>query len=126
MTTLNETKERLPIRGRRKGDERIPKRAPSVHKTWKKVTGALQENLLASFCFHTGSCDKIISQVPVSLFESAVYRNIADRAIRHFKKYGEAAGDHLPDLLEEFLQSTKRSEVRMYSEALHDLHSTAE
>ena len=107
----------------RKGSKRIPRRARSSHKTWKKATGALQENLLTLLCFDTDSCDEIISQVPVSLFNSDVYRTIADRAIKFFQKYGEAAGDHLPDLLEDYLNSKKRSEVRMYSEALHDLHS---
>lgn len=91
-----------------------------------KFTGALQENILTLLCFDAESCPIIIAAVDTALFESQVYRNIADKAIAYFRKYKAAAGDHLPDLLEEYLQSTKRAEVRMYSEALNDLHSTAE
>lgn len=91
-----------------------------------KFTGALQENILTLLCFDKEACPIIIAAVDTALFESQVYRNIADKAIAYFRKYKEAAGDHLPDLLEEYLHSHKRSEVRMYSEALHDLHSIAE
>lgn len=93
--------------------------------TSNKFTGALQENILTLLCFDKEACPIIIAAVDTSLFESAVYRNIADQAIQYFRKYKEAAGEHLPDLLEEFLQSPKRSQVRMYSEALHDLYSTS-
>lgn len=88
-----------------------------------KFTGALQENILTLLCFDAEACPIIIAAVDTALFESEVYRNIADRAIRYFRKYKKAAGDHLPDLLEDFLQSHKRSVVRLYSEALQDMYS---
>lgn len=89
-----------------------------------KFTGALQENILTLLCFDAEACPLIISAVDTALFESQIYRNIADRAIAYFRKYKKAAGDHLPDLLEEFLQSTKRAEVRLYTDALNDLFRT--
>ena len=69
---------------------------------------------------------KIISSVPTDLFNNQVYRTVAERAIVYFKEYGKAPGDHLPDLLEEFLDSPKRSDVRMYTDALHDIHGLSE
>lgn len=105
---------------------KLPIRGKTVFKGWKKVTGALQENILTLLCFDKEACPVIIAAVDTALFESVVYRNIADKAIAYFRKYKEAAGDHLPDLLEDYLNSKKRSEVRMYSEALHDLHSISD
>jgi hypothetical protein len=119
---------KFPIRGKKKkckDDEHIPRRAKTARRS-SKFTGLLQENILTLLCFDPEACPIIISAVDTSLFESQVYRNIADRSISYFQEYGEAAGDHLPDLVEEFLHSKKRSEVRMYSEALHDLHSISD
>ncbi|MCH7502951.1 MAG: AAA family ATPase, partial [Proteobacteria bacterium] len=116
---------KFPIRGKKKkckDDEHIPRRAKTARRS-SKFTGSLQENILTLLCFDPEACPIIIAAVDTSLFESQVYRNIADRSISYFQKYGEAAGDHLPDLVEDFLQSNKRSEVRMYTEALHALHS---
>ena len=119
---------KFPIRGKKKkckDDEHIPRHAKTARRS-SKFTGSLQENILTLLCFDPEACPIIISAVDTSLFESQVYRNIADRSISYFQKYGVAAGDHLPDLVEEFLHSKKRSEVRMYTEALHDIHSIAE
>ena len=91
-----------------------------------KFTGALQENILALLCFDTEACPIIIAAVDTALFESEVYRNIADKAIAYFRKYKKAPADHLPDLLEDRLTSKKRASVQMYSDALHDLHSLSD
>ena len=91
-----------------------------------KFSGALQENILTLLCFDTEACPVILAAVDTSLFENNVYRHIADKAIAYYRKYKEAPGDHLPDLLEDKLQSYKRSEIRLYTEALNDLHSTAD
>lgn len=91
-----------------------------------KFSGVLQENVLSLLCFDSKACPIIIAAVDTSLFENAVYRTIADRAIAYYRKYKEAPGDHLPDLVEEFLTSDKRSESRLYNQALHDLHSTVD
>ncbi len=109
---------------RGKSNKRIRKRAKTACKGWKKVTGALQENILTLLCFDAEACPLIIAAVDTTLFESQIYRNIADRAIAYFRKYKTAAGDHLPDLLEDFLKSTKRAEVRLYTDALNDLFRT--
>ena len=114
----------LPMRGKkkRKGNKRIPRRTKTVHKTWNKIDGALQENILTLLCFDTESCPEIISQVPVSLFDSEHYRTIADRAIKYYRKYAEAAGDHLPDLFEDLIGTNKKRKDRLYGDLLCDLH----
>ena len=94
---------------------------------WRDIDGALQENILSLLCFgENDSVEKIISSVPTELFNNDVYRTIADRAIVYFKEYDKSPADHLPDLLEEFLDSPKRSDVRMYTDALHDIQSLSE
>lgn len=127
VETANQThnRDRLPSKDekeKRNGKKRIPRRAKTVHKTFKKIDGSLQENILTLLCFDTESCDKIISQVPVLLFDCEHYRTIAERAIKYYRKYGKAAGDHLPDLFEDFLSTSKRSKDRLYQALLHDLH----
>ena len=134
MSTTSETKTNgsgrsstiFPMRGKkkkRKGKDlktAVPKRAGKSK--WKKIDGALQEKILTVLCFgNKDSIDKIIATVPVSLFGSDDYRTIAERAIKHYKKYGEAAGDHLPDLFEDLL-STGKPKAKLYYGLLHDLH----
>jgi replicative DNA helicase len=91
-----------------------------------KFSGALQENILTLLCFDSEACPIIIAAVDTSLFESGVYRTIADRSIAYFRKYKKAPADHLPDLIEDFLSSKKKSQVRMYTEALHDLRDLSD
>lgn len=90
----------------------------------KKLSGALQENILTLLCFDDEACPIIIAAIETSLFESAVYRHVAETAIAYFRKYKEAAAEHLPDLLEDKLASGKRAEARMYEETLNDIYST--
>jgi len=89
----------------------------------EKFSGALQENILTLLCFDSEACPIVIAAVDNSLFESAVYRNIADKAVAYYRKYKEAPAEHLPDLLEDYLSSKKRNEQRMYADALNDLYS---
>lgn len=91
-----------------------------------KLSGALQENILTLLCFDSDACPIVTAAVDVSLFESVVYRNIADRAVDYYHKYKKAPGDHLPDLLEDFLDSPKRGTVKLYTEALFDLKELSE
>lgn len=91
-----------------------------------KLSGALQENILTLLCFDVEACPVIIAAIDPSLFESAVFRNVADKAIAYYRKYKEAAAEHLPDLLEENLNSKKRNESKIYTELLNDLFSLKE
>ena len=92
----------------------------------KKLSGALQENILTLLCFDTEACSTIIAAIEPELFESAVIRNTADVAIAYYRKYKKAAAEHLPDLLEDHLTSKKRAEAKMYTDLLNDLFSLRE
>jgi replicative DNA helicase len=88
----------------------------------KKLSGALQENILTLLCFDKEACPVVIAAIEPELFESAVYRNVADAAIAYFRKYKKPAAEHLPDLLEEHL-SGKKASAKLYGDLLNDLYS---
>lgn len=83
------------------------------------LTGALQENVLTLLCFDKQGAAVIAGTVDVDLFESSVYRNIAKAAAGYYRKYKKAAGDHIPDLLEDHLADPRKG--KLYGRALHDL-----
>jgi len=87
-----------------------------------KLSGALQENILTLLCFDDEACPIVIAAIEPNLFESAVYRHVADTAIAYYRKYKKAVAEHLPDLLEDRLAG-KRAEARMYEDLLNDLYS---
>ena len=86
------------------------------------LSGALQENVLTLLCFDDSSCPHILAAVDVSLFESAVYQRIAERAFEYYRQYQKAPGDHLPDILEDVLSSKKKREVELYERTLQDIY----
>ena len=117
---------KLPLRGRKKGKGSDLKEPISIGKNKQgSLGGALQENILTLLCFDTEACPIIIAAVDTDLFDNHVYRTIADRAISYFKKYDKAPGDHLPDLVDDFLAGGGANE-RMYTDALHDLHDLSQ
>lgn len=90
-----------------------------------RIDGALQENIVTLLCTNSEAVPTIIAAVDTSLFESSVYRTIADRAISYFKKYGVAPGEaHLPDLFEKELVS-KASKARYYYDAMQEIRELA-
>jgi hypothetical protein len=112
----------LPLRGINSRTT-VPTAAPvTAILSGKKIDGALQENILTLIVYDTEAVPVVLAAVDISLFESSVYRNIADKAVGYFRKYKKAPADHIADLLEPYLNSTKRSDVRLYRDALHDMH----
>ena len=114
---------KLPMRARKKGpDFKAPIPIRSGKSGWSKIDGMLEENILTLLCFgDNDSIDKIISTIPTSLYSADDYRIIVDRAIKYYRKYGEAAGDHLPDLFEDLLLPDK-PKSKLYVSLLHDLY----
>ena len=72
-----------------------------------KIDGALQENILTLVCFDDEAAPFIVNSVDVGLFESDIYKDIAQQAIEYYHQFKEAPKDHLPDLLEEKLDPDK-------------------
>lgn len=114
--------EKLPIRGR--------KAEPTPHVLNMQqgaLKGALPENILTLLAFDVEAIRSILGRgLRATHFESDVYRRLADECIRYYKKYGTAPRDHLPDLVEDRLISKKRSQVRMYTDALYDIKALSQ
>ena len=130
MTTVNHTapsgikqsKNVLPIRGKKRKEETA---IPLLSKY--SVNGYLQENLLTLLAFDTDAISEMVrAGVTDDLFESEVYRTVAKKSLKYFRKYGKAPGNHLPDLLENFLVSKKRSQARLYADTLNDMKNLSQ
>ena len=87
--------------------------------------GLLPENVLTLLAFDDEAIPIILAQgLSARHFESDVYRRLAEECIGYYKNYMKAAANHLPDLVEDRLISKKRSQVRMFTDALKDIYST--
>jgi replicative DNA helicase len=71
------------------------------------LTGALQENVLTLVCYSDENCQLVRHAVPSSLFSTFLYRDVVDRVYDYIDKFKKAPGDHLPDILEDLLESKK-------------------
>lgn len=86
-----------------------------------KLTGALQENLLTLLCFDDSACKLIRAAVAPSLFESAVFREVAGIAINFIDQFGTSVKEHLPDHLEDILKGDDRRKARAYQMLVDNL-----
>jgi hypothetical protein len=84
-----------------------------------KLSPFLQENILILLCFDE-SAGIIANNVPVELFENAIYREIAKQGIDYYRKYSTPIADHLPDVLEHKL--TKDKTGALYEKVIKDLY----
>lgn len=89
-----------------------------------KLSGALQENILTLLCFDDDNCKLIRAAVKPSLFESAVFRRVAECAVDFIDQYGEAIKDHLPDHLEDVLKGDDERKARSYKSLLDNLYAS--
>lgn len=81
------------------------------------LTQSLQDNILTLLVFDKEHAPVIVNNVDPELFESSVYRTIAELAIDYFHKFNHPVANHLPDLLESQLKKgDQKSEI--YSEVL--------
>ena len=74
---------KLPMRGRKS-----KRQAPVAKLHGQIVAQSLAENVLTAVCFDTEACGEIIHTIDSSMFESAIYREIADKAIQGVKGTG--------------------------------------
>jgi replicative DNA helicase len=73
----------------------------------EKLSGALQENILTLLVHSDDGCKIIRSAVTPRLFESAVFRTIAEHAIDYIDQFHEAPKAHIVDSLEVILTDEK-------------------
>ena len=87
------------------------------------MSGALQENVLTLLCFETDAAKTIRMAVTPQMFESRVYQDFASHAIAFLDQYGEAIGDHLPDVVEDVLRGDDKIKITLYKRTLENLHA---
>lgn len=90
-----------------------------------RLDGAMQENVLTLLCFSDDYCKLVRAAVKPSLFESAIFRDVAAHACDFVDQYGEAIKDHLPDHLEDVLKADDRK-AHAYKQLLENLYQSKE
>jgi len=87
------------------------------------IQGALAENILTLLCFDDDAAGIIVNSVDVGLFESDIYKNIAQQVVAYYTKFKEAPKEHLADLLEEHLEDQKDTrKADLYQKILLNLY----
>mgnify|MGYP001563052425 CR=1 FL=1 len=75
-----------------------------------EISKMSQENILVLLAFDEKSCS-LLSSIDIRLFGSDIYRNIASECINYFKVWKQPADNHLPELLEKYLNNNEKSEI---------------
>ena len=90
--------------------------------TEERLSGALQENILTLLVFDDASSRIIRGAVTHTLFESAVFRDVAKQALDFLDQFGEAIKDHLPDSLEHILNGDDKRKASSYKRLIENLY----
>lgn len=85
-------------------------------------SSAQQQNLLTLLCFDKEAAQTIRGVVDIELFESSVYRDIAEQAFAFLDQYRRPVGHHLPDVLDHIL-SKKDSTARLYRDTILSIYN---
>lgn len=87
----------------------------------QKLTGAIQENLLTLLCFDQKYASIIRHSITARVFESQVFRDIADKAIAFLEQFKVPIGEHLADELEDILAGDDKRKATSYKRVLENL-----
>lgn len=93
-------------------------------KTDERLSGALQENILALLCFDAKHARMVRHSLTPQHFESAVFREVAGIAIDFIDQFGEPVAEHLPDHLEHILKGEDARKAKSYKRVLDDLFAS--
>lgn len=88
----------------------------------ERLGGAQQENLLTLLCHDPKSVGLIRAAVTPSLFESAVFREIAGHAVDFFDQFKAPIAEHLPDHLEHILEGDDKRKAASYKRVVDSLY----
>lgn len=89
-----------------------------------KLSGAIQENLLTLLVFDKKSLPLLTNSLKVELFESSIYRNIAQQAISYYQEFKKPLSEHLPDVLEHELLNKDTGRAELYKEVINSLYES--
>ena len=92
-----------------------------IHKD--SIKGALQENILTLLCFDDEAAPFIVNSVDVGLFESDIYKDLANQAKEYYFQFKQTPKEHLADLVEDKLDANKDSRrADLYQKILINLY----
>lgn len=92
----------------------------------ERLSGALQENVLTLLCFSDEFCKLVRYSITPSLFESSVFKDIANHAIDFIDQYGTAIKEHLPDSMESILKGSDKRKAASYERTVDNLFASRE
>lgn len=92
-------------------------------KTEERLGGAQQENLLTLLCYDPKAAGLIRAAITPSLFESAVFREIAGHAVDFYDQFAAPIGEHLPDHLEYILEGDDKRKAGSYKRVVEALYA---
>lgn len=92
----------------------------------EKLSGATQENLLTLLCFDDRHAPLVRQALKPSMFESAVYREVAGQAMDFIDQFGKPIKEHLPDVLEHILNGEDQRKAKAYRGTLENLFEAKE
>lgn len=85
-----------------------------------RLSISLQENLLVLLCFSVKSASLIRNSIPLPLYSSQLYREVAARVYDYLDQYKTPPADHLPDL---FSAELGGNDARQYGELFEALYA---
>ncbi len=85
-----------------------------------------QESLLTLLCFDKEAALIISSVVDVELFDSDIFRDIADKAVGFIEVYKEPIGDHLADAFADIIEGEDERKANLYGKTIQNIWDTRE
>jgi len=86
------------------------------------LSSFMQENVLTLLCMDKNHYLQIRSIIDHQNFDNDIYQVIAQRAIKFIDSYKEPPMDHLADLLDDKLNSSKQNTARMYNKIVSSIY----
>src|SRR6476660_5809784 len=85
------------------------------------MIGALQENLLTLLSFDSQRAPIIRNTIEVNLY-GGPYKTVAVRVYDYLDKYKKPPNSHLPDILDDKLNSSNKREAELYDDIVTSLN----
>jgi replicative DNA helicase len=90
----------------------------------EKISGSFQENLLTLLCFDDKAAPLIINTIPLELYESSFYREVASAASNFYLEFKKPIAEHLPDVIDHLLNSKDTRKADIYAQIVNNLYDT--
>lgn len=89
------------------------------------LIGGLQEDLICLLCYNKEAAPIIRGVVEPAMF-GGIYRVLVTRIYEYLDRYKKPPGNHLPDLLNDKLESSNSREAELYTETIQHVHDSRE